>query len=75
MCHAELNAIVDAMRARQLVTGCTMYVTRIPCDQCARLIIQSGIKRVYYKANEKYDVKQDARISNEIFQRCGVPLL
>lgn len=73
VCHAELNAIVNAKCAK--VTGCTMYVTRIPCDQCAKLIVQSGIKKVYYITNAKYDVKDDAKISKEIFGRCEVPLI
>ncbi|KOB73498.1 Deoxycytidylate deaminase, partial [Operophtera brumata] len=46
VCHAELNAIVNAQRTD--LTDCTMYVTRIPCADCAKLIVQSNIKRVFY---------------------------
>lgn len=73
VCHAELNAIVNAKPAN--VTGSFMYVTRIPCDQCAKLIVQSGIREVAYKANAKYDNKPDAKISKAIFNTCRVPLM
>lgn len=41
--HAELNAI---LHARENVEGCTMYVTRPPCAQCAAAMIQAGIARL-----------------------------
>lgn len=41
--HAEINAIVNSHGP---VDGCTMYVTLAPCDRCAVVIAQSGIKRV-----------------------------
>lgn len=41
VCHAELNAIVNAS-ANADVKGCTMYVTLFPCNDCAKLIIQAG---------------------------------
>lgn len=44
--HAERNAIYNAARHGNSLKGCTMYVTGTPCHDCARAIIQSGIKRV-----------------------------
>lgn len=44
--HAEPNAILFAQRD---LTGCSIYVTRPPCSNCAALIIQSGIARVVYR--------------------------
>jgi dCMP deaminase len=44
--HAERNAIYNAARHGTALEGCTMYVTGCPCHDCARGIIQSGIKRV-----------------------------
>lgn len=41
--HAEANALMSAGR---LVSGCTLYATKFPCSECAKLIIQSGIWRV-----------------------------
>ena len=46
--HAERNAIYAAGRFGASVDGCTLYVTMPPCADCARGIIQSGIKQVYY---------------------------
>ena len=50
--HAEANAITKIARSNNSSEGATMYVTASPCIECAKLIIQSGIKRVIYA--EKY---------------------
>lgn len=47
--HAEANAITKLSRSTQSSDGATLYVTLSPCYDCAKLIIQSGIKRVVYK--------------------------
>ena len=46
--HSERNAIYAAGRFGASLDGCTLYVTMPPCADCARGIIQSGIKHVYY---------------------------
>ena len=50
--HAEANAITKIARSHNSSDGATLYVTASPCLECAKLIIQSGIKRVVY--GEKY---------------------
>ena len=50
--HAEANAITKIARSSQNSDGATLYVTASPCIDCAKLIIQCGIKRVVY--GEKY---------------------
>lgn len=50
--HAEANAITKIARSNNSSEGATMYATASPCIECAKLIIQSGIKRVVYA--EKY---------------------
>ena len=50
--HAEANAITKIARSNNCSEGATMYVTASPCIECAKLIIQAGIKRVVY--SEKY---------------------
>ena len=50
--HAEANAITKLARSGNNSDGSTLYVTASPCIECAKLIIQSGIKRVVY--GEKY---------------------
>ncbi|MBR1809476.1 MAG: dCMP deaminase family protein [Paludibacteraceae bacterium] len=50
--HAEANAITKVARSNNSSDGATLYVTASPCIECAKLIIQAGIKRVVY--GEKY---------------------
>ena len=50
--HAEANAITKIARSNNSSEGATLYVTASPCIECAKLIIQAGIKRVVY--GEKY---------------------
>lgn len=50
--HAETNAIAFAARAGVSVEGCTMYCTMSPCINCAKVIVNSGIKKLVYM--EKY---------------------
>lgn len=50
--HAEANAITKIARSGNNSDGATLYVTDSPCIECAKLIIQAGIKRVVYA--EKY---------------------
>jgi len=47
--HAEANAITKVAKSNYSSEGSTLYVTLSPCFECAKLIIQSGIKRVVYK--------------------------
>lgn len=47
-CHAETNAIAFAARAGVAVEGCTMYCTMSPCINCAKVIVNSGIKKLVY---------------------------
>lgn len=51
--HAEQNAILYSNRDELI--GATAYVTHQPCENCAKLLIQSGVKRIVYK--EKYTNK------------------
>lgn len=46
--HAEANAITKVSKSSNSSEGATLYVTASPCIECAKLIIQSGIKRVVY---------------------------
>ena len=49
--HAEANAITKLARSNNNSEGSTLYVTASPCIECAKLIIQAGIKRVVYGEN------------------------
>lgn len=47
-CHAETNAIAFAARSGVAVEGCTLYCTMSPCINCAKVIVNSGIREVKY---------------------------
>ena len=64
--HAEANAITKIARSGNNSEGATLYVTTSPCLECAKLIIQSGIKRVVY--SEKYRLEDGI----ELLKRAGV---
>ena len=51
--HAEANAITKIARSNNNSEGATLYVTASPCIECAKLIIQAGIKRVVYGEKDR----------------------
>ena len=59
--HAEANAITKVAKSNNNSLNATLYVTASPCLECAKLIIQSGIKRVVY--SEKYRLEDGDRKS------------
>ncbi|WP_455542897.1 deoxycytidylate deaminase [Intestinibacter sp.] len=67
--HAEQNAILNA-RGKNL-EGCRIYVNLFPCHDCARNIIQSGIKKVYY-LDDKYKDTDSTKASKFMFDKAGV---
>ncbi len=69
VCHAELNAILNSSFGS--LSGCTLYVTLFPCNECAKAIIQSGIKRVVYYSN-KYAGTDSVIAATLLFEKCGV---
>ena len=48
VCHAEMNAILFAARNGTSTNGCSLIVTHSPCFECSKMIVQCGIKEVYY---------------------------
>ena len=69
VCHAELNAILN-YRGGDL-TGSRIYVALFPCNECAKAIIQSGIKEVVY-LSDKYADTAGTRASKRMFDAAGV---
>ena len=49
MLHAEANAIAKVARSAESAEGSTLFITHAPCIECAKLIYQSGIDKVYYR--------------------------
>ena len=68
VCHAEFNAILNS---RGSVRDCKIYVTLFPCNECAKAIIQSGIKEVIYM-DDKYDGALNNLASKRLFNLAGV---
>lgn len=69
--HSELNAILN-YRGGSL-EGATMYVTLFPCNECAKAIIQSGIRRLVYDS-DKYDGTAAVIASKRMLRAAGVTL-
>lgn len=64
--HAEANAITKVAKSSNSSDGATLYVTASPCIECAKLIIQSGIRRVVY--SELYRCSDGI----ELLEKAGV---
>lgn len=67
--HAEANAITKVAKSANASDGATLYVTTSPCIECAKLIIQSGIKKVVYC--EPYRIDDGIRL----LKRVGIEVL
>ena len=66
--HAEANAITKVARSGNSSLGATLYVTASPCLECAKLIIQAGIKRVVY--SEEYRITDGVAL----LRRAGIEI-
>lgn len=64
--HAEANAITKVAKSNNNSNGATIYVTTAPCIECAKLIIQAGIKRVVFSEMYRYDD------GIELLKRAGI---
>lgn len=67
--HAEANAITKIARSGNNSNGATLYVTSSPCIECAKLIIQAGIKRVVY--SEEYRLTDGI----DLLRRAGIEVI
>jgi dCMP deaminase len=69
VCHAEVNAILNSTMAD--LTGARMYVCLFPCNECAKLIIQTGIRKVIY-LSDKYSDNDHFKAAKKMFLMAGV---
>ena len=69
VCHSELNAILNS--PNHDLRGSRMYVTLFPCNECAKAIIQSGIKELIY-LSDKYHDTHASIASRRMFNMTGV---
>ena len=72
VCHAEMNAITNSSNKPDL-EGASMYVSLFPCNECAKLIVQVGIKEVVY-LSDKYRDQDIFVAARRIFEMAGVKL-
>ena len=71
VCHAELNAILNYRGSKKDLENSKIYVDLFPCNECAKIIIQSGIKEVIY-LSDKYADSENNIASRRLFDRCGI---
>jgi dCMP deaminase len=69
VCHAELNAVLNSIPGS--LKDCTIYTALFPCNECAKVIIQAGIKTVVY-LSDKYAATDAVRASKIMFDQVGV---
>jgi len=69
VCHAEMNAILNKNSFD--VKGCTVYVALFPCNECAKIIIQSRIKEIVYYS-DKYHDRPYSAASRKMLDLAGV---
>jgi dCMP deaminase len=70
VCHAEMNAITNSSNKAEL-EGATIYVSLFPCNECAKLMVQVGIKEVVY-LDDKYPDQDIFVAAKKIFDMAGV---
>ena len=71
VCHGEMNAILNYRGSRKDLENAKIYVDLFPCNECAKLIIQSGIKEVIYLC-DKYKETDEVKASKKMMDECGV---
>lgn len=69
VCHAEMNAIMNKNSSN--LSGCIIYVALFPCNECAKLIIQAGIKEVVFYSDKRAK-KKSTKASKRMLDMAGV---
>ena len=70
VCHAEFNAILNT-RDGSALNGCRIYVTLFPCNECAKAIVQTGIKEIIYLDDKYHDLVME-QASRRILDMAGI---
>ena len=71
VCHAEMNAILNYRGSRKDLEGAKIYVDLFPCNECAKAIIQSGIRYIIYD-EDKYKNTPGVIASKRMLDAAGV---
>ena len=67
--HAEVNAVLNSLQSN--LDGCRLYVALFPCNECAKVIIQAGVREIIYLA-DKYAETDAVRASKRLLDLAGV---
>lgn len=70
--HAEMNCIAQAARVGVSTKDCTLVVTHAPCNMCARLIVQAGIRRLIIGAGATSVPREELDVSAVMFEEADV---
>lgn len=70
VCHAEQNLVAHA--ARSVLSGSTVYVTHAPCCDCAKLLINAGVKKVVYGPGQTNMNPEMFAAASTMFEEAGV---
>ena len=76
--HSEANAIIQAAKNGQKTDGCDIYVNLFPCANCAGLIVNAGIKRVFCEAKPDFNHErwgESWKIAHTIFTEAKVEII
>ena len=76
--HAELNAVVNAARQGKSTLGCDAYLNWYPCDHCAGVLVNAGIRRVYCDEEPEWDHERwgdDFKRAKTILDEGGVEVV
>ena len=78
--HAEMNAILNYRGTRKELENSKIYVDLFPCNECAKLIVQAGIKEVVFLSDKFKDKEgnlletDSVKASKKMFKECGVKM-
>eukprot|EP00747_Dinoflagellata_sp_TGD_P164290 gnl/TRDRNA2_/TRDRNA2_184027_c0_seq1.p1 gnl/TRDRNA2_/TRDRNA2_184027_c0~~gnl/TRDRNA2_/TRDRNA2_184027_c0_seq1.p1 ORF type:complete len:274 (+),score=33.17 gnl/TRDRNA2_/TRDRNA2_184027_c0_seq1:61-822(+) len=72
VCHAELNAVLN--KNAESCVGCRIYSSLFPCNECAKVIIQAGIRKVVYMS-DKHAAQISSKASRRLFKLAGVEMV
>jgi dCMP deaminase len=81
ICHAEENAILNAAREGRATLGSTLYTNGTPCNECAKAVIQSGIKKIFiHKEWEDIFYKREGwielhKFTIKNFKKVKIPII
>jgi dCMP deaminase len=70
VCHAELNAVLNSISTD--LRGCRIYVALFPCNECTKVIIQSGIREIIF-LSDKYRNSDSIRASKTMLDLADIP--